>query len=220
MGVFCCCCFSNPSQFRDQFSLLTSFLHVTSILSVYYLSVQQLPYLLSIKSILKDYWETNPKFCCILHFYCLSTIFHSFIYPLFWLVPTLPPCSLLPLFESEFITQYFATLLAWLALPCSRSFAEVSPRLTQNIKSTPKISSMTGLFLFSFIQCWVKQPCSSSSTGLQDNIQRIYQQLAGKQPKSQMTAVDGTIRPPGNFSGHFNTVLTIIFTCNHLLWSV
>lgn len=87
MGVFCCCCFSNPSQFRDQFSLLTSFLHVTSILSVYYLSVQQLPYLLSIKSILKDYWGTNPKFCCILHFYCLSTIFHSFIYPLFWLVP-------------------------------------------------------------------------------------------------------------------------------------
>ncbi len=123
----------------------------TSILAVYYLKAQQLPYLLSISSMLKDYWGTNPKFCFILHFYCLSTIFHSTCLCHLSFILTLPPCSLLPLFESEFITQYFArswinTRLALLALPCSRSFAEVSPRLTQNIKCTPKISSMTGLF--------------------------------------------------------------------------
>ncbi len=113
----------------------------TSILAVYYLSVQ-LPYLLSISSILKDYWGTNPKFCFILHFYCLSTIFHSTCLCHLSFILTLPPCSLLPLFARSWIN----TRLALLALPCSRSFAEVSPRLTQNIKSTPKISSMTGLF--------------------------------------------------------------------------
>ncbi len=128
----------------------------TSILAVYYLKAQQLPYLLSISSILKDYWGTNPKFCFILHFYCLSTIFHSTcLCPLSFIL-TLPPCSLLPLFESEFITQYFArswinTRLALLALPCSRSFAEVSPRLTQNIRSTPKYQTWRGFFILFYL---------------------------------------------------------------------
>lgn len=78
-------------------------------------------------------------------------------------------CLSLKLFE--IITQYFArswknTPLAWLALPCSRSFAEVSPRLTQNIKSTPKISSMTGLFFNSLwfnVLAWSRH--SSQSLG-------------------------------------------------------
>ncbi len=184
----------------------------TSILAVYYLSVQQLPYLLSRSSILKDYWGTNPKFCFILHFYCLSTIFHSTCLCHLSFILTLPPCSLLPLFESEFITQYFArswinTRLALLALPCSRSFAEVSPRLTQNIKSTPKYQAWRGFFILFYLML-------SQTTLLFffNGVTRQYpEDLPGWQPKSQIQLLMRTIN---------NDVFTMIFSCSHLLWTV